>query len=77
MRLIPDPYSLIPVLQPLLNQETDQVDDAVGVAPLVVVPAQHLDAVADDLGERRIDDGGEFVAFEVGGCPSARLRWRL
>jgi hypothetical protein len=39
------------LLQALLDQEADQVDDAVGVAPLVVVPADDLDAVADDLGQ--------------------------
>ena len=53
-------------LQALLGQEADQVDDAVGVAPLVVVPAQHLDAVADHLGERSVDDGAALVALEVG-----------
>src|ERR1035437_9506333 len=29
-------------LQPLLNQEADQIDHAAGVAPLVVVPAQQI-----------------------------------
>ena len=54
------------LLQTLRGQEADQVDDAVGVAPLVVVPAQHLHAVADDLGQRRVHDRGERVALEVG-----------
>jgi hypothetical protein len=39
-------------LEAFADEEADQVDDAVGVAPLVVVPAEDLDAVADDLGER-------------------------
>jgi hypothetical protein len=30
----------------------DYVDEAVGVAPLVVVPADNLDLIADHLGER-------------------------
>src|SRR5690349_16776586 len=53
-------------LQALLGQEADEVDDAVGVAPLVVVPAENLYALADDLGERRIDDRATRIALEVG-----------
>jgi hypothetical protein len=30
----------------------DHVDEAVGVSPLVVVPANNLDLIADHLGER-------------------------
>src|SRR5450631_3310562 len=52
-------------LEALLGQEADEVDDTVGVAPLVVVPAEDLDAVADDLGEGRVNDGGKRVALEV------------
>ncbi len=52
-------------LQALLGQEADEVDDTVGIAPLVVVPAQHLDALADDLGERSVNDGAALVALEV------------
>src|SRR5208337_3865436 len=37
----------------------------VGVAPLVVVPAQHLDAIADHLGQRRVYDRAALVALEV------------
>src|ERR1035437_1123574 len=54
------------LLQALLDQEADQVNDAAGIAPLVVVPAQHFDALADDLGQRKIDDGRERVALVVG-----------
>ena len=66
---VPDPC----FLQPLLGQEADQVDDAVGVAPLVVVPAEHLHAVADHLGQRRVDDGAALVALEVGADQQVRV----
>ena len=33
-----------------LTDQADQVDEAVGIAPLVVVPADHLDLVPDHLG---------------------------
>ena len=39
-----------------LADEDDEVDEAVGVAPLVVVPADDLDLVADDLGQARVED---------------------
>ena len=45
----------------------DQVDEAVGVAPLVVVPADDLDLVADHLGQRRVEDAGSRVGHDVGG----------
>src|SRR5690606_39329700 len=35
----------------LRTDQLDQVGEPVGVAPLVVVPADHLDLVADDLGQ--------------------------
>ena len=54
-------------LEALLHEEEDEVFDAVGVAPLVVVPADDLAGVADDLGQLGVDDGGEGVALEVGG----------
>src|SRR5215831_13539119 len=53
-------------LEAFLGQEADEIDHAVGVAPLVVVPAEDLDAVSDDLGERRVNDGGALVALEIG-----------
>ena len=34
-----------------LADQGDQVDEAVGVAPLVVVPADDLDLIADHLGQ--------------------------
>ena len=43
--------------RPFSVKKADEVDYAVGVAPLVVVPAENLDALADDLGERSVDDG--------------------
>ncbi len=39
------------VLEALLDEERDEVLHAVGVAPLVVVPANDLGCVADDLGQ--------------------------
>ena len=53
-------------LQALLHEEEDQVLDTVGVAPLVVVPADDLAGIADDFGQLGVDDGGERVALEVG-----------
>ena len=50
-----------------LADEVDQVDQAVGVAPLVVVPADDLDLVADDLGQRRVEDARRRVGDDVGG----------
>ena len=50
-------------LEALGDEEADKVDYAVAVAPLVVVPAQHFDAVADDFGQRGVDDRGELVAL--------------
>ena len=47
--------------------ERDQVDQAVGVAPLVVVPADDLDLVADDLGQAGVEDAGRRVGDDVGG----------
>ena len=44
-------------LQTLFDQEADQVDNAVRIAPLVVIPAQHLHALANHLGQRRVNDG--------------------
>ena len=37
-------------LQGFADQD-DEVDEAVGIAPLVVVPADHLDLIADHLGQ--------------------------
>ena len=45
----------------------DQVGEAVGVAPLVVVPADDLDLVADHLGQRGVEDAGRRVGDDVGG----------
>src|SRR5580692_5471720 len=55
-------------LQTLLREEDDEVADAVGVTPLVVVPADDLASVlADDLGQLGVEDGGEGIAAEVAG----------
>jgi hypothetical protein len=52
-------------LQTFLHEEEDEVANAVGVAPLVVVPADDLHRAANDLGERRIDDRRPWIALEV------------
>jgi len=54
-------------LEALLQEEEDEVLDAAGVAPLVVVPADDLAGVLDDLGQLGVDDAGESVPAEVGG----------
>src|SRR6266481_373239 len=52
----------------LRRQEFDQVAATAGVAPLIVVPGQDLDAaVTDDFGVLGIHDGGIRIALEVGG----------
>ena len=57
------------LLQALLHEEEDEVLDAVGVAPLVVVPADDLAGVgADDLGQlasRRCCESGLPLKSEV------------
>src|SRR5690606_23200328 len=50
----------------LRADELDEVHEPVGVAPLVVVPADHLDLVADDLGEPGVEDAGRGVGDDVG-----------
>src|SRR3954454_22987324 len=51
-----------------LEDLLDQVGEAVGVAPLVVVPADHLHQRAvEDRGEAAVDDRGVGVGDDVGG----------
>ena len=48
----------------------DEVDEAAGVAPFVVVPGEYFDEVAggaDDGGAEAVDDGGVWVADDVDG----------
>src|SRR6185295_19190811 len=45
----------------------DGVDETVAVAPLVVVPADDLDLVPDDLGQARVEDARRRVGHDVGG----------
>ena len=45
----------------------DEVDQPVGVAPLVVVPAEDLRAVADDVGQDGVEDARRRVGHDVGG----------
>src|SRR6478609_7834050 len=51
----------------LLGDEARQVDDAVGVAPLVVVPAEDLDHRPVDVGERGVERARGGVALVVVG----------
>src|SRR5829696_238109 len=53
--------------KPLLTDERDELGDATGVGPLVVVPGQHLDEiVAKGHGRQSIDDGRARVAPKIG-----------
>src|ERR1700744_6008371 len=52
-------------LQALLREEENEVANAVRVAPLVVVPADDLDRLPEDLRQRRIDDRGAGLALEI------------
>src|ERR1019366_8722892 len=55
------------ILQSFGRHQVDQIADTAGVSPLVVIPGDHLDAVAaDDQGHVRVDDGGAGVSFEIG-----------
>src|SRR6266540_1627489 len=51
----------------LAADDLGEVDQPVGVAPLVVVPAKHLDEGAVGLRQRRVEDAGGRVADDVGG----------
>ncbi len=54
-------------LEALGRHQVDQIADTAGVAPLVVIPRDHFDAVAADYqGHMRVDDGGAGVSFEIG-----------
>src|SRR5712692_4496975 len=53
-------------LEALGRHQVDQIADTAGVAPLVVIPRDHFDAVAADYqGHMRVDDGGAGVSFEI------------
>ena len=52
---------------PRRGDDLDQVDQAVRVAPLVVVPAHHLDEVAHRHRERRVERARRRRADDVGG----------
>src|SRR5438477_8675003 len=55
-----------PCLQAFRAEELDQVADAAGIPPLIVVPGDHLNAVAsDDARHGRVDDGGIRIALEI------------
>src|SRR4051812_27571090 len=60
-------------LDALLTDEGDELGDAAGVRPLVVVPGQHLDEIVTE-GHRRqaVDNGGARVAPKIG-----RHQWFL
>ena len=49
------------------GNEVDKVDEAVGVAPLVVVPSADLDELAVNAGQASIEDGGVRIALDIGG----------
>src|SRR5919199_4363719 len=51
----------------VLAYVADEVNGAVGVAPLVVVPAQDLDGLAAGHRERRIEDAARGVTDDVAG----------
>src|SRR5213076_1006977 len=57
-------YSLL--VEAAIGHQRDQVGQAAGVAPLVVVPGDHLDqVVANDHRREAVDDRGARVALEV------------
>src|ERR1700681_3666449 len=55
------------ILQAFGRHQVDQIADTAGVSPLVVIPRDHLDAIAGDYqGHGRVDDGGAGIPFEIG-----------
>src|SRR5215212_187785 len=50
-----------------LADQADQVDETVGVTPLVVVPADYLDLIANHLGELGIEDARAWIGHDVAG----------
>src|SRR5260370_17603393 len=59
---------LLTLLSAHFHQAVDEIDDAVRVSPLVVVPGDHLgEAVAGRQGRERVEDRGMWVADDVGG----------
>ncbi|MPM30687.1 hypothetical protein SDC9_77237 [bioreactor metagenome] len=54
-----------PIRSELRTDQDGQVDEAVGVAPLVVVPGDDLDLVADHLGQARVEDGRVRIGLDV------------
>ena len=63
---MPRPRPLWKGLQALVTQELQQVGDAAGVAPLVVVPGHDLDEVADAEGVHGGESGRVRIALQVG-----------
>src|SRR5581483_518640 len=52
--------------QPFPGHEPDQINDAAGIAPLVVIPRENLDHVAaEDFGVFGVNDGRERVAAKI------------
>jgi hypothetical protein len=49
----------------LVGDVLGDIDEAVGVSPLVVVPGCDLDLVADDLGQAGVEDRGVRIALDV------------
>ena len=53
-------------LQTFASDEINQVANAGGVSPLVVVPGDHLYQIPDDHGRERIDNRRTRVTAEIG-----------
>ena len=51
----------------LFTDPLGELHEAVGEAPLVVVPPEDLDLTVDHLGKRRIEDRGVRVANDIVG----------
>ena len=53
-------------LQAFFREEKDEISDAAGIAPLVVIPGDNLDHIlADDHSLKTINDRGVVVTPEV------------
>ena len=49
------------------GNEVDKVNEAVGIAPFVVVPGTDLDELTVNAGQTSVKDGRVSVALDVGG----------
>lgn len=55
------------LLELLVHAESDEINDTAGVTPLVIVPGEDLDEIANNHGGERVEDGGVAVSNDIAG----------